>query len=490
MSLRTRLLLALVLVNLALLGAVQLTSAVVQQNWVERNRKVYEARIHDHVLRSAFGAERPQDGVAPMAFLRRLLTARLREELRPYCTDVILAARASDGTMTEIAPLGASIRDPLAFPLEEIRAGIREATIERSLVRAGSGFCLAIVSDEVVIGGAWFEPVLPPPPQVPTSVFAFPLLGGTLVFGLLAHLLIGRGVARPLRVFGATARAFGEGRYALRMPPARDPELGVFVDAFNAMAERIEGHHEELAREVARATDEAKRGERAVLQSARLAAMGTLAAGIAHEINNPIGGMQNAVRRLAQRDDLGERDRTYLELVADGLARVARIARRVLDFSPKQIEAVPFRLADVIEGARALVEHRVTTLGITLDIDVPLDLPTLTGDRHELQQVVLNLLLNSLDVLEGWTGARAIRVHAAAEGGRVILLVADTGPGMARELLARVMDPFFSGKGRPDASGLGMFISYSIVRNHGGEMEVDSAPGQGFRTTIRLPLGG
>ncbi len=491
MSLRVRLLLVLVAVNLALLLAAQLTSWAVQRSWLDRNREIYEKRIHDHLLRYAFGGEPgASDGDAPLAFLRRLLAPRLRGELRTYLRDLFLVARASDGMQTEISPLGAVLRDPGTFPLEEVRAGIDAATRERRLIRAANGFCLAVIAEDHVVVGAWFEPVLPPPPQVPATAFAIPLLVGTLLFGFIAHWLIGRGLVRPLRTFGITARKFGEGRYDLRMPAVSDVELAVFTDAFNAMAERIEGHHDELAREVANATEEAKRKERALLQSARLAAVGTLAAGIAHEINNPIGGMQNAIRRLEAREGLGDRERTYLGLIHDGLDRVARITRRVLDFSPKQVAAVPFPVEAAIDGARALVEHRMRLQGVEFVVTLPGDLPLLVGDRHEFQQVLLNLFINSLDVLEGRPTPRQITVTARRLGDRLELVVADNGPGMARELLPRVMDPFFSGKGRPDASGLGMFISYSIVRNHGGEMEVDSAPGQGFRTRIVLPCGG
>jgi signal transduction histidine kinase len=482
-------LIALIVTNLALLGVVQTTSWVLQRDWLTRNRRIYQEQVHDSVLRSAFGSEVGNGRMAPNSFLRRLLGPEVRRGLRAIFRDAVIAGRAADGAWTEISPLGASVRDHTDFPIESIRRGMRAAIADGELRRVGSGFCLPIEVGGHSLGGAWFAPILPPPPELPMSAFAVPLLLGTAVFGMLAYWWIGRGVLRPLREFGAVAKAFGEGRYDLRMPHAPELELRVFSSSFNAMAERIEGHHELLQREVSRATEEARRGERVAVQSARLAAMGTLAAGIAHEINNPIGGMLNAVRRLEERAHLEERERVYLGLVRDGLERVARIARKVLDFSPRAVEARPFGLSEAVEGARALVEHRIHNLGVIWDAEVGADLPSLTGDRHEFQQVVLNLLINSLDVLEGWTGPRRIEVRAHVENGSLTLRVADTGPGMAPELLPRVMDPFFSGKGRPDASGLGMFISYSIVRNHGGTMEIESAPGRGFATTIRLPVG-
>ena len=248
-------------------------------------------------------------------------------------------------------------------------------------------------------------------------------------------------------------------------------------------------HPRSSQREVRRATDEAARRERAMVLSSRLASMGTLAAGIAHEINNPIGGMMNAVHRLKQLPDLDERSRLYLELVADGLERVAAIARRVLDFSPQQIEAAPFSVVEAVEGARALVEHRCRDENVELRLALAADLPGLVGDRHEIQQVLLNCLINSLNALRSRPDPAAwIEVRADRHGSQVVLQVRDNGPGADAETVARAMDPFFSAAGHPGASGLGLFISYSIVKNHGGEMEVESEPGKGFRVRILLPV--
>jgi signal transduction histidine kinase len=108
------------------------------------------------------------------------------------------------------------------------------------------------------------------------------------------------------------------------------------------------------------------------------------------------------------------------------------------------------------------------------------------GDQHEIQQVMLNLLINSLDVLEGRPDGR-IDVRAALQNGFIELRVDDNGPGIDPSLLGRVFDPFFSQKSRPDASGLGLFICYSIVQNHGGEITVDSRPEAGFHVRIVLP---
>ena len=387
-----------------------------------------------------------------------------------------------------MSPLGAAHREEGKFPRMAILSGIDEAMASRAVVPTGAGFCLPLLDGEEVTGGAWYDPRVPALPALPSWAYTVPVLASALLFGVLAFWSIGRAMARPFQHLGAAALSVGRGERGVRVPHLDGaPELDPLVDEFNAMAAKVETHTDELAREVKRATEEAQSKERALIVSSRLAAMGTLAAGIAHEINNPIGGMTNAVQRLLQGKNLGERERTYLELVAEGLERVGRIARKVLDFSPRQIRSLPFSIAEAFTSASALVEHRLHSEGVQLRAEIAPDLPFVAGDRHEIQQVFLNVLLNSLDVLAGQPEPREITVQASGGAGQVEITIADNGPGCSKATLARVLDPFFSDKDRPDATGLGLFICYSIVQNHGGEFEVDSSPGQGFVVRMRLP---
>ena len=212
-------------------------------------------------------------------------------------------------------------------------------------VPVADGFCVAIRAGGQVAAGAWYVPV-ELPANLPLRFFAIPVLSSTVLIGILAFYTLGRSVVQPLNRLGQAAARVGAGEHGVRVARvAGARELNLLVDAFNAMVSRVAGHTEELRREVARATEETARRERALVVSSRLASMGTLAAGIAHEINNPIGGMLNAVHRLRQRDDLDERSSVYLQLVAEGLDRIGATARKVLDFSPGQIEAAPFDLA-------------------------------------------------------------------------------------------------------------------------------------------------
>jgi signal transduction histidine kinase len=226
--------------------------------------------------------------------------------------------------------------------------------------------------------------------------------------------------------------------------------------------------------------------------------LGTLAAGIAHEINNPLGGMQNALRSLQSGGLPKDREREYFELVADGLQRIEGIVRRVLSMAPRGMLAAPVRVGDSLHDARALVEHRAEKAGVEVVLALPDSGDVVRGDRGELTQVFLNLFLNSIDALEerreqlgAGSGAErfAPRVEAKVwiEGSEVVVRVRDNGRGVPPDVLDRIFDPFFTTKDPGRGSGLGLTVVYSIVRNHGAVIAAANAPGGGFEATIRFP---
>jgi len=487
MSFRARLLLVIVLVNLGVLGIVQVTTHILQAPARQQERRAYQS-VLEQQYQGAFRA------AYEMASQEELDVEKVR-----YLLSVdVFASQFADmhvihdkplitGSLT-LNPLGACMRSEGDFNLEEVEAGIRESVRERKLLEVGSGFCVPIVVNDEVVAGAWAKPLYPGEPALPLSVFILPILVSIVVFALLANWIVTRTIGRHMKTLGEAARRLGGADFSARVPRlGTSPEINVLGETFNAMAATVEGHTEELAREVRRATEEAKTKERALVVSSRLASLGTLAAGIAHEINNPIGGMLNAAHHISKREDLSEREQAYLRLIQDGLERVGRTARKMLDFSPRRIEPVSFRLAEALERARALVEHRFKRQQVELNFEQAPDLPPLHGEPQEIQQVLLNLFLNSLDMLKGRDEGRIDVIGERLGNDRVRIRVRDNGPGADQGTLDQAMDPFFSGKGAHDASGLGLSICYSIIRNHGGEMALESRPGQGFEVTIVLP---
>jgi signal transduction histidine kinase len=489
LSLAWRILLFALLLNVVVLSSVQVFVHLAQERWFqgEREKSINSVLTAQDELSRVYSAEALRDAAVDALQVRRLIAS---QTIREQFDDVIVTSGLPPFEGVRLNPRGAVHRDPDAFPRAAIERAMDVAREVPGTVPVAGGTCFALRQGAAVVGYVWFLPRHPAalPAALPFWSSVVALLVGAGLFGAALFFAIRRTIGAPLGQLHAAATAVAGGSYAVRLPEtAFAGEFGPVMAAFNHMADEVRSHTATLEQKVRAAVDEAKQRERALVLSSRLASIGTLAAGVAHEVNNPIGGMQNAVIRLLKDDRLDEWQRRYLELVQDGLMRIARTTRRLLDFSPRAAKASEFELGQAVQQAIALVEHRLSRRGVALDLALAADLPRLRGDLHEIQQVLLNLLLNSLDAFEEQGRGGQIRVAAAGGGGKVRITVADDGPGLDSADLGRVFDPFFTKKERPDASGLGMFICYSIVQNHGGEMTVESEPGKGFRTHITLP---
>jgi len=488
-SLAWRILLLALAINAVTVGTVQVVVHSAQQSWFANASKELDEGVKGSFaeLERVYTPQAISDAAADATQVRKLL---MHPTMRDTYEDVIITSGRPPFEGVYLNPLGAVHRDPDLFPNDLIRAGMETAReVDTGLVPVAGGFCKALRRRGAVVGHLWFLPKHPPvlPKSLPLWTSLLGVASATLLFGIVLFWAVSHTIRRPLQSLAKAAAAVARGRYDVRLPERQSvTDLAPLVSTFNRMAAQVEDHTRTLERAVQDAVEQTKQKERALVLSSRLASMGTLAAGVAHEINNPIGGMQNAVNRLLQVPGLTEKQIVYLKLVQDGLQRIARTTSRLLDFSPRNVTASRFSLATAIEGARALIEHRLQRQHVSLDVDLAPGLPSVHGDAHEIQQVMLNLLLNSLDAMEKRGNGR-IAVSARGLADKVHLHVDDDGPGMDPQDLARVFDPFFSKKDRPDASGLGMFISYSIVRNHGGEITVDSRLGEGFKVHIVLP---
>ncbi|MEW5825506.1 MAG: PAS domain-containing protein [Candidatus Bipolaricaulota bacterium] len=243
-----------------------------------------------------------------------------------------------------------------------------------------------------------------------------------------------------------------------------------------------------------RAAEEERKGFEATLRQAqKLESIGTLASGIAHEINNPLMGMINYADLLAGR--VGDPTlREFAQGIKDEGARVAGIVRNLLSFARGDVELM--RTAQptaVVESSLALFRSLLAKDGVEVVVDVPDGLPRLACRPHQIQQVLLNLLTNARDALNekypggAVPGKRLRIVGRPAHGGCVRLTVEDEGIGIPSEHLDRVLDPFFTTKPRDRGTGLGLSVSYGIVRDHGGTLSIESQAGGPTRVHLDLP---
>ncbi len=229
--------------------------------------------------------------------------------------------------------------------------------------------------------------------------------------------------------------------------------------------------------------------ERAARQAERLSALGRLSAGIAHEVNNPMGIISSRIEIMlldAEAQPLPGTVTEDLRVLHRQAQRVARIAHGLLSFARESSAAQEsVDLNQVVEETLLLMEKDLGKGGITIRRSLMPDLPRVHGDPNALQQVVMNLLTNAGDVLERGGEISLETCSVSGEMGRVRLTVRDTGPGISPDVLPRIFDPFYTTKS--DGTGLGLSISYGIVREHKGTIDVESLPGQGTTFILTFP---
>jgi signal transduction histidine kinase len=289
--------------------------------------------------------------------------------------------------------------------------------------------------------------------------------------------LISTSIVRRLNLLIGVVERTGKGSYPHLTDPARrtaHDEVGVLIDKFNAMEDQLAEHEAELERK-----------NRELIQTRKLAAIGTLASGIAHELNNPLNNIYLSAQIL-QKEAGSACSAGVKESVSDILGqteRVKRIVSDLLEFARgREPHFAEMELAGLIRQAFRGIANSRDIGKIVFSLEASPDQLILCGDQVQLEQVFTNLFLNAIDAMqgEGTIAVSAIRVDAA-----VSVRVSDSGKGIPRESLDKIFEPFFTTKDK--GTGLGLAIVYNIVKKHYGEITVESRVGQGTTFTVTLP---
>jgi len=318
------------------------------------------------------------------------------------------------------------------------------------------------------------------------------LVGAIVLLSVLAIAIgqvLAREVVRPLRALEQALTSVAEGRYEPVAIGSRDREIVSLTNALNRMLRERELH------------------ERHLIQSEKLASLGTLLSGVAHELNNPLSNISTSAQILAEEMGTGncELAGELVGQIGEQTDRARNIVRSLLEFSrDREFRKEPLPLRPLVEETVRFLKGQIPP-GVVVDVAVPAEI-TLPGDRQRLQQVFLNLVKNAVEAVPSGAGrvvviarrvpagaapetAAALVVHGAALAGSDVIEieVLDNGPGIPPEIRKKIFDPFFTTKDVGKGSGLGLFVVYEIVEEHDGSIAVESGIGGGTVFKIRLP---
>ncbi|MBZ5498832.1 MAG: cache domain-containing protein [Acidobacteriia bacterium] len=324
----------------------------------------------------------------------------------------------------------------------------------------------------------------------------FTFLGITLLGMILVSIVgikVAQRISEPIQAMAAAARRVAEGDYSHKVEVLSSDETGYLAECFNRMTlelaratQELRQWAESLETKVEERTAQVKAMQGQLVQAEKLAAIGKLAAGVAHEINNPLTGVLTNSSLMLQ--DLAPDDprRDDLQTIVDETLRCRKIVKGLLDFAR---QTKPLKQAvninQIVEDALNLVRNQASLSNITLQTELQADLPTIMVDKDQMRQVVLNIVINAAEALPN---GGEIRVISRLDRGAnlVCLSVADTGPGIPEAVRTRLFEPFFTTKA--SGTGLGLAIAYGIMERHRGTITVASAAGQGTTISLRLPV--
>ena len=330
-------------------------------------------------------------------------------------------------------------------------------------------------------------------------------LGFIIVASLCVSFFVHRLVYVPLRDLETGASRLASGNLEQPIPVRSDDEFGQLSASFNTMTAALKNSRQELRewgntleQKVEKRTKELRAAQAEAVRGEKLASVGLLAAGIAHELNNPLTGILTFSHLIRQKMPDGSPDAEDLDLVIRETKRCAAIIRRLLDFAREKTPEKKFAdLNQIIEDTARIVERPAHLRDIEITMDLDPNLPPVWIDADLIKQVVMNMLVNAQHAIEE-KGSITVRSRRCPEPRRpepgtepvpmVEISIVDTGCGIPEKDLHRIFDPFFTSKGVGKGTGLGLSVSHGIIKAHGGAIEVESKAGEGSTFRVTLPI--
>ncbi|RMF57454.1 MAG: HAMP domain-containing protein [Calditrichaeota bacterium] len=315
--------------------------------------------------------------------------------------------------------------------------------------------------------------------------WALQFMLGAIVLGAVLGLFVDRKVKGNLSNLIETAARMADGDLNQRVNIKTGDEMEAFGIAFNKMADKLQEAHENLEHKVAERTRQLRESQAQLVHQEKMASLGVLAAGLAHEIGNPLTSISSVVQIL-QRKVQDKKIIQQLQLLNEHIRRISKTVRELVDFSrPTKSELRPVQINDLIRTALGILKYDKRAKNIKLETHLDHQLPRLTLIEDQILQVFINFILNAFDAMEqGGT----LTITTSLENESVCICFQDTGVGIPEDVQKKIFEPFFTTKPVGKGSGLGLSVSYGLIQNFGGTIEVESTVGKGAKFTVSLPV--
>jgi hypothetical protein len=355
-----------------------------------------------------------------------------------------------------------------------------------------------------------------------------------IVLIIFGSLLLSRVLVKPIKDLARLTQKISDGDFSQKIEVTSKNEMGQLIGSFNRMIDQIKGKQESLENyleSLELANKQLKQAQEELIRTEKLASIGRFAAGVAHEVGNPLGAILGYTSILQKEGIDREESKDYLNRIEKEIERINRIVRELLDFArPSKFEIKEVEVNKVIESTLSLLSYQKSFKNIETRLDMQPDLPMIRGDDSQLSQVFINIILNAVDaMMEGGTLTIQTATHIVenqetngfqriyprrrrsdpmesdysrmrksdplsalfkkfSEGDRLVKIrISDTGVGIPKENLENIFDPFFTTKAPDKGTGLGLSISLRIVESLGGEIRVESELGKGTTFEVYFP---
>jgi two-component system NtrC family sensor kinase len=311
------------------------------------------------------------------------------------------------------------------------------------------------------------------------AILAFVIISALVVlFSIGLSYLLARSISVPVHKLVIASKELASGNLEAKVEKTSNDELGLLADAYNSMANSLRERDEQL-KEFTR---------KKFMESERLALIGQLAANVAHELNNPLQGIVTYSHLLLERTSIDESTKQSLQKIVVQANRSRDIIRGLLDFSrQRKPDKTLCNINNLLQESLSFLENQALMHNIQITTQLDNDLPSIVIDPSQVQRVFINIIVNAAEAMNG-NGKLSITTKSDPVRGCIEIIISDTGMGISEENLEKIFDPFFTTKETGHGVGLGLAISYGIIKEHGGTISVESEIGKGTTFIIRLPI--